>query len=291
MALDGFRVVCLEPGADNPKEHAPVPAPDPPEGFVDNTVYRYKLVDGKEVLIGTMDAFPEGWHRSKTDWEKGFQKQSKEDEEMAKKDIDFGVIVARAQEVAAERGISLYKASGIVAKETGLHRTTVYNHARAMLQTPSPEPAQAANQEPEREKVESATEIIPELEYLKQTGKEEEYGCPFDEEAFNPNPPEDNDFTAEDDEPIPYTVTDFADHHKIALEIAELLDQKRQDYGTENIKKFGSYGVLVRVSDKVERLINLSKRNDTPNFESIEDSWRDIAGYAILALIELREGR
>ena len=65
---------------------------------------------------------------------------------MSKNDIDFGVIVARAQEVAAERGISLYKACGIVAQETGLHRTTVYNHARAMLQAPSPEPAAAANQ-------------------------------------------------------------------------------------------------------------------------------------------------
>ena len=45
----------------------------------------------------------------------------------------------------------------------------------------------------------------------------------FDEPAYNPNPPEDNDFTAEDDEPIPYTVTDYiTEHHKIALEIAEL---------------------------------------------------------------------
>jgi hypothetical protein len=43
MALDGFNVVCLEPGADNPKKHAPVPAPEPPEGFVDNTVYRYRI--------------------------------------------------------------------------------------------------------------------------------------------------------------------------------------------------------------------------------------------------------
>ena len=40
----------------------------PPEGFVDNTVYRYRIdEDGNKVLIGTMDAFPEGWHRSKTD--------------------------------------------------------------------------------------------------------------------------------------------------------------------------------------------------------------------------------
>ena len=48
----GFHVVCLEPGADNPKKHAPVPAPEPPEGFVDNTVYRYRIdEDGNKVLI------------------------------------------------------------------------------------------------------------------------------------------------------------------------------------------------------------------------------------------------
>ena len=71
----GFRIVCLEPGADNPKEHAPLPQPEPPEGFVDNTVYRYKLVDGKEVLIGTMEAFPEGWDHPQQFREKGFQKK------------------------------------------------------------------------------------------------------------------------------------------------------------------------------------------------------------------------
>ena len=156
----GFHVVCLEPGADNPKKHTPPPEPEPPEGFVDNTVYRYKLVDGKEVLIGTMEAFPEGWDHPQQFRVKGFQKQKEEVKEMPKKDIDFGVIVARAQEVAAERGISLYKASGIVAQETGLHRTTVYNHARAMLQTPTPEPAAAANQEPVQEAQEPAEPSI-----------------------------------------------------------------------------------------------------------------------------------
>ena len=160
----GFHVVCLEPGADNPKEHAPLPQPEPPEGFVDNTVYRYKLVDGKEVLIGTMEAFPEGWDRPQQFREKGFQKKKEEVKEMPKKDIDFGVIVARTQELAAELGISLYKASQIVAKETGLHRTTVYNHARAMLQAPTPEPAAAANQEPVQESQESATQSVAQEE-------------------------------------------------------------------------------------------------------------------------------
>ncbi len=34
----------------------------PPEGFVDNVVYRYRLDEnGNKVLIGTMPAFPENW--------------------------------------------------------------------------------------------------------------------------------------------------------------------------------------------------------------------------------------
>ncbi len=181
-----------------------------------------------------------------------------------------------------------------ISTELGIDRKVLTSkiYREENKQTQPPESDELGGTDPIQEEKESATEIISELEYLKQTGKEEEYGCPFDEPAYNPNPPEDNDFTAEDDEPVSYMVTDYIpEHHKIALEIAELLDQKRADYGTENIKKFGSHGVLVRVSDKVERLINLSKRSNKPNFESVEDTWRDIAGYAILALIELREGR
>ena len=202
---------------------------------------------------------------------------------------DWDTLWPQVQELQA-KGKSVTDIATELGIERNILKSKIYREKNK--QTPTPEPDELGGTDPERENVESATEIISELEYLKQTGKEEEYGCPFDEPAYNPNPPEDNDFTAEDDEPVPYMVTDYIPkHHKIALEIAELLDQKRADYGTENIKKFGSYGVLVRVSDKVERLINLSKRNNKPNFESVEDTWRDIAGYAILALIELREGR
>jgi hypothetical protein len=165
MIPDGF-ILCHEPGAENPvKPREKWPDPEPPDGFVDNTVYRYKLNEnGEEVFIGTMEAFPEGWDDPHKLREKGFQKKKEEVKEMPKKDIDFGVIVARAQELAAELGISLYKASGIVAQETGLHRTTVYNRAKAMEQTPTPEPTQAANQEPEREEAESATQSVAQEE-------------------------------------------------------------------------------------------------------------------------------
>ena len=154
-------------------------------------------------------------------------------------------------------------------------------------QTQPPELDQAANQEPDEGEGESATEIIPQKDTVYTVERIESLGK---ETAVTPNTPyPEKSFTVEDEEPIPYTVA--PDHHNVAEEIACLLDRKGQDYGTENIKKFGSHGVLVRVSDKVERLINLSRKEGQVNFESVEDSWKDIAGYAILALIELREGR
>ena len=51
----------------------------PPEGFVDNTVYRYRIDEnGNKVFIGTMPAYPEGWDDPQQFRKKGFQKK-KED--------------------------------------------------------------------------------------------------------------------------------------------------------------------------------------------------------------------
>lgn len=65
---------------------------------------------------------------------------------------------------------------------------------------------------------------------------------------------------------------------------------KQRDYGPGNISKFGEHGVLVRVSDKVERLINLTKHGRTPSNEAIEDTWKDIRIYAAIAEM-IRRGK
>lgn len=73
----------------------------------------------------------------------------------------------------------------------------------------------------------------------------------------------------------------------IADEIAELLEKKRNDYGDPRytLNRFGIHGITIRLNDKIERLINLTwVKNDEPKFESIEDTLKDIAGYAILGL-------
>ncbi|NPV80722.1 MAG: DUF1599 domain-containing protein [Firmicutes bacterium] len=75
----------------------------------------------------------------------------------------------------------------------------------------------------------------------------------------------------------------------IIAELRELMIKKQRDYGHENITAFGEFGVLVRLNDKVARLRNLLSKDKEPQNESIEDSWWDIANYAIIAQM-LRRG-
>lgn len=75
------------------------------------------------------------------------------------------------------------------------------------------------------------------------------------------------------------------------IEDIELFDKKQRDYGTKNIDKFGVLGVLVRVSDKIERLINLQEQSKKTKIGKIEanepmmDSWADITVYGAIARI------
>ena len=80
------------------------------------------------------------------------------------------------------------------------------------------------------------------------------------------------------------------------LDDITLFDKKQRDYGTNNINKFGVFGILVRVSDKVERLINLNKKSERSKIEKIEanepmtDNWADITVYGAIARI-VNEGK
>ena len=70
-----------------------------------------------------------------------------------------------------------------------------------------------------------------------------------------------------------------------------LFDKKQQDYGPDNIAKFGLTGVLVRSSDKIERLINLQTVSiDSVQYkpeanEPIRDSWQDLSIYGAIARV------
>lgn len=73
---------------------------------------------------------------------------------------------------------------------------------------------------------------------------------------------------------------------RVMLENAILFDRKQQDYGPKNITSFGSFGILVRMNDKMERLKSLmGKKRRKPQNESIRDSFKDIANYALMAVV------
>jgi len=73
----------------------------------------------------------------------------------------------------------------------------------------------------------------------------------------------------------------------IACENIQLLDAKQLDYGPNNISSFGEFGILVRMNDKIERLKHLQK-HPNPKNESIEDTYKDIGNYALIALMVRR---
>ncbi|WP_448523095.1 hypothetical protein [Pseudothermotoga sp.] len=78
------------------------------------------------------------------------------------------------------------------------------------------------------------------------------------------------------------SVDEFIDHLE---KCAESFAKKQAGHGTGNIAKFGEVGLLVRLNDKVERLINLVTNSERPENEAIDDTLRDIANYAIIWLI------
>ncbi len=69
---------------------------------------------------------------------------------------------------------------------------------------------------------------------------------------------------------------------KYALKNIQTLDKKQQDYGAGNIADFGELGVLVRANDKIARLKNLINSNKNANFESVSDTWLDLANYSLI---------
>lgn len=78
---------------------------------------------------------------------------------------------------------------------------------------------------------------------------------------------------------------------EIANGLGELYEKKNRAYGnsfSDTYKKLGIISAVTRISDKHNRLCNLATNPDIDNLgESIEDTLKDLASYAIMTLIEL----
>lgn len=73
-----------------------------------------------------------------------------------------------------------------------------------------------------------------------------------------------------------------------------LYKAKNSDYGNSvhrTYEEFGLTSFLVRLSDKLNRAITLSKKEALVQDEKIQDTLLDLANYSILALIELEKDK
>ncbi len=89
------------------------------------------------------------------------------------------------------------------------------------------------------------------------------------------------------------TIKSYEDNHKEFTSILEegaiLRYRKMYDYGM-SYKKHGSFGLLVRITDKLARLNNLIKKeNKSVHNESLEDTAIDVMNYSAMLVMELRE--
>lgn len=131
------------------------------DGFVDNTVYRYRLLpDGTKELIGTMDAFPEGWDDPSKFREtvKAKHKKKQEENDMAKKSLNWEELDPRLLELHA-KGYSLRQ----IADELKIGQSTVYTRLKKLeKQAETQATAPAAKLETVTEQAQPAEEIVTE---------------------------------------------------------------------------------------------------------------------------------
>jgi len=83
------------------------------------------------------------------------------------------------------------------------------------------------------------------------------------------------------------TTPEEKEFYAIFEEMGQTFLRKHHDYGPKNIAITGDKGIVVRMADKVMRLVNMLLDNPErePMNESIDDAFLDLAVYGVIAMI------
>lgn len=87
-------------------------------------------------------------------------------------------------------------------------------------------------------------------------------------------------------------MTKLNKHEHICQQLNDLYSAKNNDYGDafgETYSKLGIISAVTRISDKTNRLMSLATKEQQVTDESIADTLMDLANYAIMTLIEVRQ--
>ena len=98
--------------------------------------------------------------------------------------------------------------------------------------------------------------------------------------------------TISKEESVRYPTQFEEDVRIIYDELMSVLIKKHNDYGAKNIADAPGgalNGLRVRIHDKTARINNLLDFRRKAEYESLEDSFKDLANYAIIAVLVLRD--
>ncbi len=76
----------------------------------------------------------------------------------------------------------------------------------------------------------------------------------------------------------------------ISQELLTTFLKKHKDYGKGNILSVKELGIAMRLTEKIERVKHLLMTGNAAANESLDDTWTDIAVYAVIAKL-LRNGQ
>jgi hypothetical protein len=85
-----------------------------------------------------------------------------------------------------------------------------------------------------------------------------------------------------------YSIASKEGHNSCAGLIFNTVLGKQKMYGHGNIARFEISGIVIRLNDKLERLKNLRGWDGPVLFEPVQDTWLDLCGYSIIAIMWLR---
>ena len=93
-----------------------------------------------------------------------------------------------------------------------------------------------------------------------------------------------------------YKAQSYVDYFDdILKEMSEVHQRKNADYGNNFHKRYEKYGfltALLRLTDKMERLENIYEKGEIQvKDESVEDTLLDLANYAVMTIVELRNNK
>jgi hypothetical protein len=81
------------------------------------------------------------------------------------------------------------------------------------------------------------------------------------------------------------------EYDNIVKECREMAINKNNDYGCDTMLKFMEQGLVIRMYDKMERLVNITnlKHDIKIKDEKIEDTTKDLINYAIYLIMMQRK--